>query len=243
MNQRASPSKTIKQLCLSSIENTKDDIEYIFNKSDSLVVWLIGYSITGITLVISNLTDFVSYYKTFEIHLILTCFVLTIISGVVYRIIYFFYQMKFRNSMNHFKLLLTEWNSMSLNDIDIDSIENVDEILYLLNKNFGLDFSKLKKSYKDFEGDTKIETLNSLKTYYKNFHEWAKNDFKIGLKEVKHAMKTSFNLSDKKINKIYDNYSAKGINFLSIASKTLMISCFLFFIISIVLVVILYILN
>lgn len=80
-------TKLVRENNVKSTELTK----YIFEKSDSMSLWLIGLSVGGISIFSNNIFNIKNGINPHSFRLILFLLAISITTGIIYRFLYLFY--------------------------------------------------------------------------------------------------------------------------------------------------------
>jgi hypothetical protein len=87
------PYNLFRKYFASQIKNDRTNIEFFFNYTDKFIIWLIGFSIAGISLIVSDY-DALRVKFSFNLKMIILFLRLSIILGVAYRVLVYLYILK-----------------------------------------------------------------------------------------------------------------------------------------------------
>lgn len=199
---KKTPFTAITEIFYNQIADQKDDTTYKYGQIDKILVWIVGFAITGFSLIISNKIDFNKLYQKETIIIILSLLFLCIISGIIYRISSLY-------SINHFQQLIFKLKGSFMSDemMNTEPIdESIDNITFINNEiliNYGHNYDDIVRQF--FLSENKEEKELLLK-YLINEHNQlasiAKKGEEHSTKYVYDTYKTIFGVSDKQLKKI-----------------------------------------
>jgi hypothetical protein len=168
-------------------ENLKfllDDQRYFFEKTDTLTLWLVGLAGGSIVLIMSGLDKVLQILSPVYTGVVLILFVLAIIVGVFYRLIFLdFFEVEARNIYTHRFMIATELVSDKMEFQEGDTIEDV--ILYL-KEIIGIDRSDLLSKYNAAETeDDKTQLFTSALEFYLKWADRRDNALEDWMKKVR----------------------------------------------------------
>jgi len=141
------------------------------------VTWLIGFSMTGLFLIVSNITSLKTNLKSSAKPIVIFLF-LTIVLGIAYRYVAYLMMILQKRLEDYLYGVFCEWE-MSPIEIDND-IENAD--FSFITKKLNDDFGIVIPYERILGGPTQEEELPRLKTYYKALCVYSKKQFDLGQK-------------------------------------------------------------
>lgn len=106
---KKTPFTAITEVFYNQIAEQKEDAIYKYSQIDKILVWIVGFAITGFSLIISNKIDFNELYQKETTIIILSLLLLCIISGIIYRTSSLF-------SVNHFQQLIFKLKGSFMSD-------------------------------------------------------------------------------------------------------------------------------
>ena len=60
---KKTPFTAITEIFYNQIADQKDDAKYKYGQIDKILVWIVGFAITGFSLIISNKIDFSRFFR------------------------------------------------------------------------------------------------------------------------------------------------------------------------------------
>jgi hypothetical protein len=194
------PFDTILRQAYNSLEKTEKNFIFNFNQNDKILVWIVGFSITGITLIVSKITDLNKTYDNGVLKTALLLLIITVISGIVYRIFALLFLTKYQNKMFYLDGAFSKEKTMPTETSDLQDINDIHQIYQKIKSDFDFDYSDIIQLYNNAENtQSKNYYLEYLKSEYIRIGEWAKNEHEYGISYLKSVFKDTFGLSDKAI--------------------------------------------
>lgn len=226
------PFDTVREAIFELMQNHKQHSKELIEQIDKLLLWVVGFSIGGLSLIVSNLATFSKGFNYGILKSILILLSISIISGIVFRIACYFIQI-YNNQINvYIESVYSDKEFMEIEPEDLTSETNINEVLRRLQVDFGEDASKILSAYSsvDLSNATNYNyLLNDLKEHYKKIGEWAKRDYEIAIEFAKDTMQKAYGYSAKQIDRIIDdNTSAKWQIGVKVAYFSFLVSCITF---------------
>ena len=80
--------------------NNKELVTYVFEKSDSISLWIIGLSISGISIFASDIGNIKHAFKPGSLSVLMVLLAVSVASGIIYRILYLNMYVQINHIMN-----------------------------------------------------------------------------------------------------------------------------------------------
>lgn len=232
------PFDTIKELFFENLDKLKENQRYNFSNSDKYMVWVVGFSIGGLSIIVTHLTEFNLSFSHCIIKVILILLATSIISGTLYRWAFYLWQVQYQSIEFYLQGAFSDKEIMETDPDDLTDETDIKEVVRRINTDFGEDVSHVLEIYNQVNDDVKLFLLNDLKNHYKKMGEWAKKDFEFAMNYVKGIYKSAFGLSQKSIDKMFSSNSAKKLKFFGwTVAITFLLSCLSFITVIIILCV------
>ena len=194
------PFDTILRQAYGSLEKAEKNFIFNFNQNDKILVWIVGFSITAITLIVSKLADLNKTYDNGILKTSLLLLIITVINGIVYRVFALLFMTKYQNKMFFLEGAFSKEKTMPTETPNLKDINDIHEIYQKIKSDFNFDYSDIIQLYNNTENpESKKYYLEYLKSEYQRIGEWAKNEYEYGIKYFKSVFKNTFGLSDKAI--------------------------------------------
>ena len=194
---KKTPFSAITDICYNIISEQKQDAIYKYSEMDKILVWIVGFAITGFSLIISNKIDFSRQFQKDVIVIILSFLFLSIICGILYRISSFF-------AISHFQQLIFKLKGSFMSDEMMNTEplnKNIDNITYINNEiliNYGHNYEDIVKRYFIAENEKEKKLLiNYLINEHNELASIAKKDEEYSTEYVYSTYKRIFGLNNK----------------------------------------------
>ncbi len=129
------------------------------------MVWIVGFSVGGLSLIVSNISQFdktFCYTLTKSILILLT---ISIISGIVYRIAFYAYQSYYRQIEFFLDGAFSNKEFMEIDPDDLEEEIDMKEVIRRMKEDFGEDVSYMSEIYDQADLEVKSFLLNDLKKH------------------------------------------------------------------------------
>lgn len=207
------PFKFVRNIFKNENLQQRELMKFIFEKSDNLLLWLIGFSIGTVAALSSKITELHKLFTEAETKTIFLFLFISIFCGVIYRIIYLFYYILIDGAFRQIDISLSECNMVDT-ETDLDGTETF-EYLYRTN----LEYQNLP-DFLDLYNRTPEIQKPSLYKYMVDLYireaKYAKDEFDLAVDTVENAYLAALG---KKLNlaqlfKVPPNSPVKTIKFL-----------------------------
>jgi hypothetical protein len=230
------PFDTVRDLFFENLDKSLENARYNFSNSEKFMVWIVGFSIAGLSIIVTNLTKFNQDFNHCIIKTILILLSISIISGIIYRWAFYAFQTQFQSIEFYLRGAFSNPDIMETDPKDITNITDIKEVVRLLKMDFGEDDSFILELYEKEDSVGREILLKDLKEHYNKIGEWAKRDFELGLNYAKDTFKKAFGLSEKKADKLFKQTTVSLFNiFCSITTIAFLLSCISFILVIIIL--------
>jgi hypothetical protein len=198
------PSETLIHFFLENLESLKENQRNNFHLLDQLVLWIVGLSIGGLSLILINLTDLAQFFSYIILKISIILLVISLISGISFRCFCYLLQLEFQKAEFYLRGALTDKNFMQNDPSQIDNENDINEIIRQFKNDFDEDLSFELQNYNDASESHKLVIITSLKNHYKKISEWSKKDFELGQQFINDTFQKAFGLSKKEYS-IFNN--------------------------------------
>ncbi|MFN4151227.1 MAG: hypothetical protein ACK4IX_09810 [Candidatus Sericytochromatia bacterium] len=234
------PFDFVTELSLKTLNKSKENFIYNFEQLDKILIWILGFSIGAISLIVSNIIDLKIIYCSSLIKQILFLLCISIVFGIVYRISSLLYLIKYQ------KIIFFLEEAFSLNEMMLVEKEklnvkiNIHEIHQKIKTGFNKDYSDIIDLYNKTENERqKSIYLDYLIDEYNRLVIWSKNEYNYSINYVKTTLGKAFGVScyqiEKEFNRHDNPFFLKVWFFTSLVS--LLLTILSFFIVMILIVV------
>ena len=230
------PSEMIRDFFFENLEKSLENQRYNFSNSEKFMLWITGFSIGGLSIIVTNLTQFNQIFEYCVVKTILILLSISILFGIIFRWFFYKYQSQYQGIEFYLRGAFSNQDVMEIDPDDLSDENDIKEIVRRFKIDFDEDLSAFIQVYNNLGETGRSEMKNDLKDYYKRLGEWAKKDYEAGISYVKETYKNAFGISEKKVDKLFEKNSSKPLKISGfITSLALIISCLAFFLVIIIL--------
>lgn len=223
------PFEFVMDTFFESLDNLKENQRYNFNNSEKFMIWVVGFSIGGLSIIVTNLAQFSNSFDHRTIKTILILLATSIISGILYRWFFYIYQILYQNIEFYLQGAFSRQQIMEVNPDDISNENDINEVIRRLKVDYDDDVSYILDEYAKLTEEGKLIVLNDLKTRYQIIAQGVKKEFEFAMDHSKDTFKKAFGLSDKVANRMFKpNSSRKFRLFGLLTTIAFLISCLSF---------------
>lgn len=232
------PFDTVKETFFENLDRLRENQKYNFSNSEKYMIWIVGFSIGGLSIIVTNLTSFHQIFPHCVIKTVLILLTTSIIAGIIYRWAFYVYQIQYQSIEFYLQGAFSDKEIMEIEPDDLTNEADIKEVIRRIKTDFGEDTSHVLEIFNNVDQVHKDFLLKDLKAHYKRMGEWAKKDFEFAMQYVKDTYKTAFGLSDKRIEKLFKSSSAKKLKLWGWAVVfAFLISCLTFIAVLVILTV------
>ena len=197
------PFDFVTELSLKTLNKSKDNFIYNFEQLDKILVWIIGFSIGAISLIVSNITDLKTVYCCCVIKQILILLCVSIVSGILYRISSLLYLVNYQKIIFYLEGAFSENEMMIIEEEKLDANITIHEIHQKIKTGFDKDYSDVIDLYNNAETEqSKKFYLDYLIEEYRRLAIWSKNEYDYSINYVKNVIGKAFGLTEKQNEKL-----------------------------------------
>jgi hypothetical protein len=224
------PFPAIRKLFRKNNSDAKELMRFIFEKTDSILLWLIGLSIATIAFLSSKFTDLNKLFTAEQAKCIFLLLFISVGCGIIYRLIYLWYYILVDVAYRQIDISLSE-HDMVETEFDLDGSETF-EFLFRQNSEYQ-DLPDFLDIYKKSTEAQKTDLYKYMVDMYRDETEFAKKEYNLALSTVEEAYNSALgtkynltNLTDAQLNKPVK--TIKILRVISIVLYLIFIFSFLF---------------
>ncbi len=230
------PFESVRESFFENLDNLRENQRYNFSNFDKYMVWVVGFSIGGLSIIVSNLTSFNQLFSHCVIKIILVLLTTSIIAGLIYRLAFYMFQVEYQKIEFYLQGAFSEKEIMAIDPLDLSDENDINEIIRHLKIDFGIDVSGMLNIYNQVDDAGKSIILNDLKKHHQKTGEWAKADYDYAMNYAKSVFREAFGLSEKRIEKAFNSMSPKKLKIFNwTVNIAFLLSCFSFIAVIIIL--------
>lgn len=217
------PFLTVRETFKKSNSDEKELMKVIFEKNDSILLWLTGLSIGVIAALATQFKDLNTLFNEGEIKSIFFFLFISVICGIIYRILYLRYYILMDGGFRQIDIALSE-SKMVETELELDGTESINTLIEYNSEYQHLpNFLEL---YNKFDSTGKENTYKYLVGLYNDERDFAKKEYNLAIDTVNEAFKLGIgvNLNLNNLNDILINKPVKAIKFLRVTTRILYIA-------------------
>lgn len=198
------PFDTILRQTYGTLEKTKANFIFNFSQNDKILVWIVGFSVTAVTLIVSKISNITENYSDYILKNVLILLTTSIISGIIYRFSALLFLTKYQNIMFYLESAFSKEKTMPTETRELKNPNDIHEIYQKIKADFDLDYADVLNRYNQSQTEElKKSNIDYLKSEYQRLAELSSSEYKVANDYVIRVFKTAFGITDKKINKIF----------------------------------------
>lgn len=169
------PFDQILEIFRESNQENKKLLKFVFEKSDSISLWIIGLAIGGISIFANNIADIQKAISPCFLRPILLLLSISVTSGIIYRGLYLYFFVVLDNIYRGIDIAFSNNEMMDL-ESTLNGSETFPELIEALKRGFREDLSYLIPAYEKIDKEAKREVYESVVNHYLNRVEFAKKN-------------------------------------------------------------------
>lgn len=234
------PFEFVMDIFFENLDKVKENQRYNFNNSEKFLIWIVGFSIGGLSIIVTNLTQFTNSFDYCTIKTILILLSTSIISGILYRWFFYIYQIHYQNIEFYLYGAFSNQQIMEVNPDDISNENDINEVIRRLKIDYDDDVSHILEEYSKLRPEGKQIVLDDLKSRYQRIAQGAKQEFEFAMDYAKDTYKKAFGLSEKRTNKMFQPNSSRKLKLFGLLTSIFFITSCLSFIAVVIILCIKY---
>lgn len=177
------PFDLFREIFRESNQRDRELFRYVFEKSDSISLWIIGLSIGGISIFANNIADIKNTVDSTTLKTILWLLAISVTFGILYRSLYLYFFVIQNYVQRGIEVAFMDKRVMDT-ESRLTGKESFDELIEILYEGFGEDFPILKNLYPTLDEKQQEELYKRVVEYYQNNVKFAKDDIKMSLEFI-----------------------------------------------------------
>jgi hypothetical protein len=223
------PLEAIRETMFENLDKLQENQKTNFENSEKFLLWVVGFSIAGITIIASNISEFRMKYDGSIVKSTLVLLTASIVSGIVYRWAFFHYQLQYQKIEFFLHGAFSNQEVVEVDSQDISEETDIMVVLRRIKLDYNEDYSAFLELYLRQNEVEKLETLTGLKKYYKILNDDAIIEYEFAKNHVKEIYKDAFGISDKTAGKIFRPHNPRKFKLYGwVTAIALLVSVFTF---------------
>jgi hypothetical protein len=198
------PFDQLREIFRAVNHENRELVKYVFEKSDSISLWIIGLSIGGISIFANNIADIQRAIPLCKLRPILLLLAISVTSGIVYRGLYLYFFSILNNTMRGIDIAFSNRQMMHTNS-ELTGKETYEELLHKIRSGTGEDFFHLMSEYNMMDDGAKQNRYNQMVDFYLRSVEFAKKDTESALDFIADTYSKFYGVSKRKFLKQITN--------------------------------------
>lgn len=159
---------------------TKELFKYVFEKSDSISLWIIGLSVGGISIFANNLGKVKDSVNPDFLSLILYLLAISVTTGILYRLLYLNFYVLLSQTLDGIDIAFTRKKTMDT-DSFLNGNETFEGVLIVIQNSTGEDLIHLLPLYNGSDLSGRQILYDSTVKHYLESVEFAKRDTELAI--------------------------------------------------------------
>lgn len=168
------PFDQLRGLFRASNRDNKELLKFVFEKSDSISLWIIGLAIGGISIFANNIANAQKSICPEMLRPILLLLAISVTTGIIYRSLYLYFFVVLSNTQQGMDIAFSNQKTMDTESV-LEGNETFKDLVGKIKNNCG-DLSYLIKPYEAVDEKAKAELYNSIVAFYLNTVVFAQTD-------------------------------------------------------------------
>jgi hypothetical protein len=173
------PFNILRDIFKRNNKEARELTKYIFEKSDSISLWIIGLSIGGVSLFANNIADIQSTISHCYLKAIIFLLAISVITGLIYRSLFLYFFVLLDGNHRGIDIAFSRIPTMD-DESFLNGDETFQELISAVKDNLG-DLSTLLIEYEQKNETEKFKLYSSVVDSYKLSVEFAKKDLEMAL--------------------------------------------------------------
>ena len=172
--QAPRPFDQYRQIFRTQNAESKELLKFVFEKSDSISLWIIGLSISGISVFANNIANIQKVLPPSCLKPILLLLAVSVTAGIIYRALFLYFFVVLNNTQRGIDIAFSNELSMDTESL-LNGNETFEELIKVVKDNSG-DLSYLLNVYNTIDENAKVILYKSVVDHYLKSVEFAKED-------------------------------------------------------------------
>ena len=236
------PFELIREIELNNLDQKIKNFYVNILNIEKFILWIVGFSVGGIALIISNIDKLRLNYDDFHLKMALLFFITSVFLGIFNRFSIHQFLIYSQITDMFLRTSLSNYNFPTLNPESISNETDYFEIVDRFKLDFDLDYSRYINEYKNYsKPQQRINAIKELKDKHQEISKFLQKTFTDGQENVRSIYKQAYNFSNKQSEKTYYSSQlriAKKFNFWKWFVNLSFIFCSLTFILGTIILII-----
>lgn len=195
------PFHIIRDIFRKSAKDSKELSKFIFEKLDSISLWIIGLSLGAISAIASKMSEIDKLLNAYQTKTIFLILFISVVSGIFYRIFFVWYHILIDGAYRQIDISLSELDMVDT-EFELNGNETFEELLNL-NSQFQ-DLKHLSQLYYSVNEEKRKKLYDDMVGVYKHETSIAKQELELAYETVDEAYSSALgvklNINERIIN-------------------------------------------
>jgi len=197
------PFELIREIAFNNLDSSQKDFRDNISNIENFILWIVGFSVTGIGLTVSNLEKLKTVTEFHNLQTILVFFTAALFFGVFNRYSIFRLLILSQSIEQYIKL---SFSNIDFPEISPDSLPNnimFEELVDRFKFDYNLDYSRHIEGYNSLNQNSKENALAELKKRHLEIGEFLRDNYNTGLENVRQIYREAYGISEAKSGRIF----------------------------------------
>lgn len=231
----------VREIEFNNLDKKSENFNNNILNIEKFILWVVGFSIGGIGLIISNIDKLKLNYKECDLKITLLFFIIALVFGILSRFSIHQFQVYTQVIDIFIRTQLSNYDFPELIADDISEEKNFYRIIDRFKLDFGLDYSRYLIDFDKFSIEHQQIQIDELKEKYKEIVNFNQKIFKDGQEYVREVYRQAYGFSERKSKKMFYVSQNKIANKFNLWKNLVDISfgiCFLSFLTAVIILII-----
>lgn len=198
------PFELIREIELNNLEQKIKNFELNIQNIEKFILWIVGFSVGGIALIISNIDKLKNNFDDCTLKKALVFFIISVLFGILNRYAIHKLQVYSQITDIFLRVSLSNYDFPELVPEELNKNDDFYKIIDRFKIDFNLDYSRYIKEFENLTNpDQKLKTIKELRERHKEISKFAQETFLEGQENVRRIYKEAYGFSDKRSENIY----------------------------------------
>ena len=197
------PFELIREIEYGSLDRNNKNTNENISSIESFILWIVGFAVTMIVLIISNIEKLKLVINFIDIQTVLVLLISSLFFGIFNR--YSIFRLRTINNIieNFIRSSLSNFDFPEINPDDLEEGITFEELIDRFKLDYNLDYNRYFEEYNNFNEFEKIAALEDLKLRHREIGHFLRETYHDGLENVRNVYKIAYGLSEKKSKNLF----------------------------------------
>lgn len=197
------PFELIREIEYGTLDRNNKNSNENISSIESFILWIVGFAVTMIVLIISNMEKLKLVINFVDIQTILVLLISSLFFGIFNR--YSILRLRTINNIieNFIRLSLSNFDFPEINPDDLEEGITFEELIDRFKLDYNLDYNRYFEEYSNFNELEKIAAFEDLKLRHTEIGHFLRETYQDGLEDVRNIYKIAYGLTEKKSRNLF----------------------------------------